>query len=118
MFGRICCPTWGGGKNESGESRQRGRYCGGAVALKKAGGSAFPLPPEKAPGTGCQSRVAGSVGAAGAEDEGAKILRLPSVAQDDRPVGSEERSMPVPYIGQDIILHDAFSILHYQSMRQ
>ena len=24
---------------------RRGRYCGGAVALKKAGGSAIPLPP-------------------------------------------------------------------------
>lgn len=38
-------PSLGRRKERVGGEPTRGRYCGGAVALKKAGGSAFPSPP-------------------------------------------------------------------------
>lgn len=39
-------PSLGRRKERVGGEPTRGRYCGGAVALKKTGGSAFPLPPD------------------------------------------------------------------------
>ena len=38
-------PSLGRRKERVGGEPTGGRYCDGAVALKKAGGSAFPLPP-------------------------------------------------------------------------
>ena len=74
-------PSLGRRKERVGGEPTPGRYCGGAVALKKAGGSAFPLPPGSLKPRNRLVAGAGSVWVAGAQHP-------------------PERSMPVPYIGQ------------------